>query len=329
MVADAERFAGTLADGQSIDIHERMMQLTLVVVARTLFGAQIEGQVHQIGAAMTTSVRMFRRALMPWGMLLARLPLPSNIRFARGRRLLFDTIQRMIDQKRADGSDRDDFLSILLRARDVEGDGTGMSDQQLRDEAITIFTAGHETTANALTFTWWLLGKHPEVARRFHAELDQVLAGRTPTAADVPNLPYTRQVLSESMRLYPPVWTIGRRAIAPFRAGQYDLPAGTVVLMSQWVMHHDQRYWPEPMKFDPDRWRPDAKTDRPRYAYFPFSFGPRSCIGEAFAWMEATLLLATIGQKWRFEPAGAELELEPTITLRPKGALNMIARRRI
>jgi cytochrome P450 len=329
MVQEAARVRDWWVDGQVIDIHEQMMELTLAIAGRTLFGADVQKQVHEIGQAMSISVGMFTRAMMPWAPILNRLPLPSNFRFRRAQRLLFDTIDGIIQQRRRAGSNNGDFLSMLLAARDTEGDGTGMSDQQLRDEAITIFTAGHETTANALTYTWHLLARHPEVAQKMANEVDEVVGSRLPTADDVPKLKSTRMVLSESMRLYPPVWAIGRKAVEPWSAGGYEFAPGTVVLMSQWVMHHDERFWPDPLRFDPQRWANAASSDRPRLAYFPFSLGPRGCIGENFAWLEAILVLATIAKSWSLHEADhTELKLRPTITLRPAHPLRMLTRRR-
>jgi cytochrome P450 len=329
MVQEAARVADSWGDGQVIDIHEQMMELTLAIAGRTLFGADVQKQVHEIGAAMSVSVGMFTRAMMPWAPLLNRLPLPSNMRFRRAQKLLFGTIDQIIQERRRDGGSNGDFLSMLLAARDVEGDGGGMSDQQLRDEAITIFTAGHETTANALTYTWHLLAKHPKVAEKLAAEVNEVLGSRLPAADDVPKLKYTRMVLSEAMRLYPPVWAIGRSAIEPWSAGGYDFPAGTVVLMSQWVMHRDPRFWPDPLRFDPERWANATSPERPRLAYFPFSRGQRGCIGESFAWLEGILVLATIAQRWSlYEADHRELALKPTITLRPAHPLRMLTRRR-
>jgi cytochrome P450 len=330
MVQETTRLRDSWTDGQTIDIHEQMMELTLAIAGRTFFGADVQKQVHEIGRAMSISVAMFMRALMPWAPILNRLPLPSNRRFLRAQNLLFDTIDQMIQQRRRGGSALgDDFLSMLLKARDVEGDGGGMSDQQLRDEAITIFTAGHETTANALTYTWHLLATHSEVADQLVAEVDQVIGSRTPTADDVPKLKFTRMVLSESMRLLPPVWAIGRRVIRPVTFGPYEIPAGNVLLMSQWVMHRDPRYWPDPLRFDPQRWNTLQPPDRPRLAYFPFSIGPRGCIGESFAWLEAILVLATIAQKWSlYEPHHKPLKLNPSITLRPAHPLPMQIRAR-
>ena len=201
-----------------------------------------------------------------------------------------------------------------------------MSDAQIRDEALTIFLAGHETTANAMSWTWHALGGAPDVEARLHAELDTVLNGRTPTVEDVPKLEWTRAVIAESMRLWPPAWTMGRRAFEPHTIDGHVIEKRALVLMSQYVVHRDPRWWPEPDAFKPERWLQPA-GDRPKYAYFPFGGGTRLCIGESFAWTEAILLLATIAQQWRFTPAGDPPVPEPRITLRPKG-LSMVAQRR-
>jgi cytochrome P450 len=205
-----------------------------------------------------------------------------------------------------------------------------MTDRQLHDEIMTLFLAGHETTANALSWTWLQLGQHPEVEEKLGEELRRVLAGRAPTAADLSRLTYTDMVLREAMRLYPPVWVIGRRALAPFRMGEYELPAETNVLMSQLITHRDARYFPEPERFDPDRWRPSDPryVALPRFAYFPFGGGPRVCVGAGFAMMEAVLLLATIAQKFRLTLVpGQNVKYLPSVTLRPKSGIRMIAER--
>jgi cytochrome P450 len=324
MVEYAGRMGRAWRDGQVLDAHEQMMQLTLEVVSKTLFDAEVASEVSAIGAAMDVSVRMFTRAMMPFGWVLNFLPLASNLRFWRARAFLNRVIAGFVRQRRESGVDRGDLLSMLLRATDAEGDGAGMSDKLLRDECITLFSAGHETTANALTFTWYLLARHPEVEAKLHAELAEVLAGgRPPTVEDVPRLTYTRAVLSESMRLYPPAWAIGREVATACEIGGYPLRRGTVVLVSQWVTHRDERFWPQASEFRPERWMAEG-DGRPRYAYFPFGGGTRSCIGESFAWMEATLILATLAQRWRMEltgEAGGELQVLPTITLRPRQAV--------
>jgi cytochrome P450 len=219
---------------------------------------------------------------------------------------------------------------MLLMAQDEEGDSGSMTDAQLRDEAMTLFVAGHETTANALTWTWYLLSEHPEVEAKLHEEIDSTLAGRLPTADDVARLPYTEMVFAEAMRLFPPAWTMGRRVLSDYQVGQYVVPAGSIVLLSQWVTHHDPRYYPEPFKFDPERWTAEAREARPKFAYFPFGGGPRVCIGEAFAWMEGALLIATIAQQWKMRLApGHRVEPKPMITLRPKYGMRMVIERRM
>jgi cytochrome P450 len=200
-----------------------------------------------------------------------------------------------------------------------------MSDAQLRDEAMTLFLAGHETTANALTWAWYLLSQNPEAESRLHAELDEVLEGRPPTVADMPRLRYTEAVFAEAMRLYPPAWAVGRQALEDFPLGDFVVPAKAKVLMSQWVMHRDARFWPEPERFEPGRWTPEAKAARPKFAYFPFGGGARVCIGEPFAWMEGTLLLAAIAQRWRLRLSpDARPVPQALITLRPRYGMPMV-----
>jgi cytochrome P450 len=237
-------------------------------------------------------------------------------------------IDAMIARRRADGTaaGRDDLLSLLLRAR--EGDA-GMSDAQVRDEALTLFLAGHETTANALAWTWWWLDRTPEAEAALHAELDEVLGERVPTVEDLPRLPMTEAVLSESIRLRPPAWAIGRRAIAEHAAGAVTIPRGAVVVVSPWLLHHDDRWWPDPTSFRLDRWTPEAKAGRPRGSYLPFGAGPRVCIGEPFAWMEGVLVLATIARRWRLRLAqDRPVEMQAVVTLRPRAGIRMTPERR-
>jgi len=312
--------------GAATDVHAEMMALTLAIVGKTLFDADVEHEAGEIGAALTTTFASFHFGFfLPFGELLERLPVPPTLRFRRARARLDATIYRLIEERRHSGTDHGDLLSMLLLAQDTEGDGGGMTDVQLRDEAMTIFLAGHETTANALTWTWYLLSCHPETEARFHAEVDSALGGRLPTADDLGALPYTRRVLAESMRLYPPAWILGRRALAPFEANGYTIPARAIVLMCQYVMHRDARWFPEPDRFDPERWTPERQAARPKFAYFPFGGGPRVCIGEQFAWMEGIIGLATIAQRWRLRLVpGHPVALQPIITLRPKFGMRMI-----
>lgn len=315
--------------GEELDIWQEMMRLTLAIVGKTLFDADVEAEAPQIGAALTEIMQLFERVSNPFAGLLEKLPLPSNFRFLKAKQRLDSTIYRIINERRASGEDRGDLLSMLLLAQDEEGDGGSMTDLQLRDEAMTLFVAGHETTANALTWTWYLLSQHPEIEAKLHSEIDAVLAGRLPTADDVARLRYTEMVFAESMRLYPPAWTMGRRVLADYEVSGYVLPANSIVLVSQWVMHHDPRYFPDPFKFDPERWTVEAREARPKFSYFPFGGGPRVCIGEQFAWMEGALLIATIAQQWRMRLASNQIvEPRAMITLRPKHGMRMVVEAR-
>jgi cytochrome P450 len=328
MVEYADRARSSWSDGSSVALHDQMMRLTLAIVAKTLFSADVEKESAEIGEALTTTFDAFNLGILPFSELLEKLPLPYIKRFEAARARLDKTIYRIIDEHRATGEDTGDLLSMLLLAQDTEGDGSGMTDLQVRDEAMTIFLAGHETTANALSWTWYLLSQHPEIESRFHREVD-ALGGRLPQPDDLANLPYTRMILAESMRLYPPAWAVGRRAINEFEAGGYSIPARSMVLMSQYITHRDPRFHPDPERFDPERWLPEMATMRPKFSYFPFGGGTRVCIGEQFAWMEGILILATIAQKWRFRYLGsAPPDVDPKITLRPAGGLSMRFERR-
>ncbi|MDP9380731.1 MAG: cytochrome P450 [Chloroflexota bacterium] len=328
MAAHAARMRAAWREGITLDISREMSRLTLGVVAETLFGSHMEREADQVRKALTSAMGWFDLLLVPYAHMLLRLPLPASRRFHRAHAHLDRVIYGLIeDARRREDRDCSDLLTMLLHSQE---EGVGMTDAQLRDEALTIFLAGHETVANALTWTWYLLSQHPEVEMALHDELDTVLGGRLPTSSDVPSLPYTRMVLSESMRLYPPAWGVGRRAMEEYEVGGYRLPAGTVVVMSQWVTHRDPRWYPEPEKFDPARWTPEEEARRPRYSYFPFGGGPRQCIGEGFAWMEGVLLLATLAQQWKLRLAPAhKVETQPLITLRPKYGMRMTLERRV
>jgi cytochrome P450 len=319
MVEYAERAAREWHDGQTLDIAQEMTRLTLAIVGKTLFDADVDDDAREVREALTEMMELFGYLMLPYAELIERLPLPARYRFQRARARLDAVIYRIIHERRQGGADRGDLLSMLLLAQDDEGDGRGMSDEQLRDEAMTIFLAGHETTANALTWTWYLLSQSAEVESKLHAELDAVLEGaRRPTTEDLARLPYTEMVVNEAMRLYPPAWGVGRLAIEEHEVGGYLIPKGALVLVSQFVMHRDARYFPDPERFDPERWTPEARAARPQFSYFPFGGGPRRCIGEGFAQMEAALLLAAIARRWRMRLApGHKVEMKPRITLRP------------
>jgi cytochrome P450 len=272
-------------------------------------------------------MELFQMLMLPYSEYLEKLPLPATRRFERARARLDAVIYRIIEARRRDGQDHGDLLSMLMAAQDVEGDGGGMSDEQLRDELMTLFLAGHETTANALTWTFYLLAQHPEVEAKLHAEVDEVVGdSEQPSVADHARLRYCEMVVAEAMRLYPPAWAVGRMTITDYHVRDYVVPAGALVLMSQYVMQRDPRFFPDPERFDPQRWTPAAREARPAYAYFPFGGGPRRCIGEAFAWMEAVLLVATIARRWRLALVpGQTVTPLPRITLRPKMGVQMIA----
>ena len=309
-------------DGALLDANRAMMLVTLDIVAATLFGASVGNDGSGIGNAMDDVFASFTLGYGPLTPLFDILPSARRRRFMAGKQLLDSTIDRIIAQRRASGEDTGDLLSMLLHATDTEGDGGSMSDTQLRDEAITIFIAGHETTANALTWTWLLLARNPDAERRLHEEVDRVLGDRLGTMEDLAQLPYTRAVVAESMRLYPPAYVVGRRAMEPYTVGGYDFPARTLFLAPQFIVHRDPRWWPQPDRFLPERWLDAAATAaRPKMAYFPFGAGTRICVGEQFAWMEAILVLATLARRWRVHVPGPDPELEPIITLRPKGGL--------
>jgi cytochrome P450 len=314
-------------NGESREIHDEMMRLTLAIIGQTMFSADVETEAAEIGEALTTVLAMFNLLFVPFSEWLEKLPLPAMKRFEKARDRLDKTIYKMIAERRASAEDRGDLLAMLLLAQD---EGSGMTDVQVRDEAMTLFLAGHETTANALTWTWYLLSQHPEIEARFHDEIDRELSGRAPTFDDLPRLNYTERVFAESMRLYPPAWAIGRRAKSEHQLGDYLVPAQSIVLMSPYAMHRNPDYWPEPERFDPDRFLPEAVASRPKFAYFPFGGGARVCIGERFAWMEGILVMAAIAQKWRLRlDANHPIDHQALITLRVRGDLNMRVEKRI
>jgi cytochrome P450 len=321
MVECAARTSARWHDAETRDIAEEMMRLTLAIVGKTLFDADVEQDADEVGAALTDVMELFGYLMLPYSELLEKLPLrlPPVVRFQRARARLDAIIYRIIDERRRSPVDRGDLLSMLLIAEDEEEAGARMSNEQVRDEVMTLFLAGHETTANLLSWTWYLLSQHAEVEAKLHAELDAVLeGGRLPVIEDLPALRYTEMVVAETMRLYPPAWTVGRLAIEEHEVGGYRIPKGALVLLSQYVTHRDPRFFPDPARFDPERFTPEAKESRPPFAYFPFGGGVRRCIGEGFAWMEATLLVATLARRWRMRLApGHTVETSPRITLRP------------
>ena len=331
MAQRALQWSEARAEGESIDLAQQMNRLTLAVVAETLFGSQVDAEANKVAESLTTIIANFNRMLLPWWKLMRRLPTAANRRLQQAQQQLDETIYRLIAQRRHDSHDYGDLLSMLLAAEDAENPKLRLSDSEIRDQAMTLFIAGHETTANALTWTWHLLARHESARVRMKAEIDSVLVGgRSPELEDMPRLPFTTAVFSESMRLFPPVWVIGRRALRDIKIGDYEVPRRTIVLASQYVLHRDPRYWPQAEEFLPERWLDEAAQEaRPKYAYFPFGGGPRVCVGESFAWAEGVLMLAVMAQNWRLEEAlpGKPVELHPSVTLRPKHGLNMIVRK--
>jgi cytochrome P450 len=334
MVEYADRMANDWDDGDIRNIDKEMMHLTLQIVGKTLFNAEVGEEANEIGSAMTTMVELFNFLLLPFSEWLEKLPFPQSIRFKRARKTLDRVMYGIINERRRSGEDAGDLLSMLLMAQD-EDDGMAMTDEQVRDEALTLFLAGHETTANALTWTWYLLSQNPGAEAKLHAELDRVLtrpgtSSRLPTINDIPQLKYTEAVFAESMRLYPPAWAIGRNVAVEHKFDGYTAAVGTLILTSPFVMHRDARFWEKPDIFIPERWQTiTAKEAGQRNIYFPFGGGVRRCIGESFAWTEGILLLATIARKWELSLASNQkIGLQPQITLRPKFGMRMICRKR-
>lgn len=324
MVHYAEKMADEWSDGEERDIDREMMRLTLAVVGKTLFNADVEGEAENVGHAMNELVARFNMLLMPYSEIIFKLPIPPVLRFRKARKQLDDLVFSIIDERRRSGEDRGDLLSMLLLAQDEE-DGLGMSDQQLRDEFMTLFLAGHETTANALTWTFHLLSQNPDAEAKLHRELDEVLGDGPLTPESYGRLRYTESVFAESMRLFPPAWIIGRSVIEDHSFNGFEIPTGSLVLTSQYVLHRDGRFWDRADEFVPERWEQQSvKEAGQKFVYFPFSRGVRSCIGEGFAWMEGVLLLAALCRKWSLRTVPDQaIALEPLITLRPKFGMRM------
>jgi cytochrome P450 len=324
MIESGETMAESWNGGELRDIDKEMMRLTLWIVGKTLFSADVQSDAMQVGEAMTTIVSMFNFMLLPFSEVLERLPLPPVKKLKNARKTLDEVIYKIINERRASGKDFGDLLSMLLLAQDEETGGS-MTDKQVRDECLTLFLAGHETTANALTWTFYQLSQNPAAEAKFHAELDAVLGGKALTPEDYPRLKYTEAVLAESMRLFPPAWTVGRLAVEDHEFNGYPIAKKSLVLASQLVMHRDPRYWENAEEFIPERWETlSIKEAGNKFIYFPFSKGVRSCIGEGFAWMEGVLLLAILGRKWRLRLApGQKIGLQAMVTLRPKYGMKM------
>ncbi|MET0593121.1 MAG: cytochrome P450 [Polyangiaceae bacterium] len=332
-------YAGTMAsyteaaqalwkEGEMLDASEAMMRLTLAIAGKTMFNADLEKEARDVGEAVTIANRSAIELIssvfpfqLPW-------PTERSRRSQKALDLLDRTVYRMISDRRASGEDPGDVLSMLLAAEE-EGSGTKMTDTEVRDETMTLFLAGHETTAVALAWALHLLSRHPDVYARLQREVDTVLAGRSPTLEDMPRLPYAMQVFKETMRLYPPAYIVGRMAMRDVMLGSHRIPKGITVFVNIYGMHHRAKFFSHPDRFDPDRFRPEAEKDMVRSSYLPFGGGPRVCIGNQFALLEGQIVLATLAQRITFEPGSTrEIQTEPLITLRPKNGVPLIVRRR-
>lgn len=322
MVDYTKRLMASWQDGETRDMHRGMMRLTLEIVVRCLFSADVSHDVDNVGATLAAMVKPFAsQATLKW-ILNNRLPTPEHVRFHRLARKIDNVVYRIIAERRASGKDEGDLLSMLLAAHDE--DGSGMNDQQLRDEVMTLFLAGHETTALTLAWSWYLLGQNPEAEKKFHTEIDAVVGDRDVTFADLSRLKYTEQIVKESMRLYPPAYGLGREAIRDCEIGGFYVPPGTQVFMFQWATHRDPRFFDEPLRFNPERWTTEFESQLPKYAYYPFGAGPRVCVGASFAMMEMILVLATIGRRFRLELDRTHpVEVYPAMSLRPKDGVKV------
>ena len=328
MVAYAKRMIAAWHDGELRDIHLDMMRLGVEIVAKALFNVEITAETDRVSVALNMVMELSSGGRMLLPPVLRLIPTPSNLRFRRAARELDNVVYALIRRRRAIGQTGDDLLYALLQTRNE--DGKSMSDEQLRDEVMTLLLAGHETTAVSLSWVWYLLAENPVVEKRLWSELQRVLNGRTPGIQDLAELPYTQRVVKEAMRLYPPAWAIVRNSVEDCEIGGYRVPAGATIMMSQWVTHRDPRYYEDPERFSPDRWLEEPRKGTPTFAYFPFGGGPRTCIGASFAMMEAVLVLATIAQKYQIRVApDCPVEPKPTITLRPKHGIKVVLSRRL
>ena len=318
----SEDAALTWQDGELRDVHQDMMELTLRIVAKVLFGVEVGEQTQRVSHALNLLMKHSSGVRMILPPIIRLAPLPTLIRMRRAIGRLDETVYAIIRQRRASGKDTGDLLSMLIAARDE--DGTQMSDRQLRDEVMTFLLAGYETTALALSWMWYMLSENPEQEERLHQELSYTLNGGVPGFGDLSRLRFAEAVVKETMRLYPPAWSVAREAARDVEIAGYRIPAGSNVVLSQWIMHRDSRYFADPHKFDPSRWLNGSTQRLPRYAYFPFGGGPRLCIGASFATLEAILVLSTLAQKFRFRLVpGHPVEPVPSITLRPKFGIRM------
>ncbi|MEO5825052.1 MAG: cytochrome P450 [Gemmatimonadales bacterium] len=322
----AERAHRTWRDGATVDMRDEMVRLAVAIAGKTMFHWEMDsGAAAGVQRALDDALSIFDRVTVPFAELLLKIPLPGTRRFLRARAHLDAAIYGLIESRRRDGQDHGDLLSMLLAAQDSEGDGGRMTDKQVRDEALTLFLTAFDTVSLTLTWTWYVLAQHPEVETALHAELDRVLGGRTPTVDDLAKLPYLRMVITETLRLYPPAWATAREVCEEFSVGGYTMPVGTLILMSQWVVQRDPRWFANPEACLPERWDHANDSRPPRFSYFPFGGGSRGCIGQNYGLQEAALIMATMVQHWHVRlVAEKPVVLQPLINLRPRDGMPMI-----
>ncbi len=316
-------------DSQQVNIVREMKRLTLAITSQLVFNTKTDSEADEISEAMKLVISHFAPFGSPLGSLLAKLPMSRIRRIHAAQATLDGIVRRLIAERRQSGEEQDDILSMLVSVLHNPDTDLQTNDLRIRDEAVTFFLAGFETLSTALAWTWYLLAQNPAVQAELHAEFDTVLGSRMPSLADLPQLRYTKMVFAEAMRMYPPIWVLPRYLIKDFATGCYVMPAGSIVIISQYLMHRDPRYFPDPSRFDPQRWTPEAKARRPQYSYFPFGGGPRGCLGEGLAWTQGLLLIALLAQRWRMKPLPARpMELQLGITLQPKHEIMLQLERR-
>lgn len=316
-------------EGMTVDVLSEMVEMSIEIAGKTMFSIDIKEEVPDITKSLENIIPLFGRITLPFSEYLIKLPLPSTYRFYKARAQLDNIIYNIINARKKSRLDNGDLLSLLLNAQDQIDANNSMTDQQIRDQALTLFLTGFDTTSLALSWTWYLLSQNPEAEYKLHIELDNVLNGRLPTIDDVPNLVYTKMVFAESMRIYPPIYVIARQAIEEFSISDYVVPAGTIVLTSPYLIHHDERFHHNPEQFNPNRWNNKNAYQQSRFDYFPFSRGARSCIGQHYAWLEGVLVLASIAQNWKLKSiSNKPIEFEQVINLRPKNGIKMKLSRR-
>ncbi|MDN3667767.1 cytochrome P450 [Echinicola jeungdonensis] len=320
----ASRLMNGWKNGTSVDIFKEMVRMSTGIAGKTMFGVDLEEEAAEINQEFESIMDIFGRVTLPFAEYLLKLPLPGSIRFFKAKSRLDKIIYKIIEERRKTKLDKGDLLSLLLLAQETNKKDRGISNEEIRDEALTLLLTAFDTTSLALTWTWYLLSQNPLAEEELHEEVDQVLQGRQPTLDDYPKLKFTKMVFTEAMRLYPPIYVIVREARSNLTIGDYFIPKGTIVLMSPYLIHHDSRFHKDPMKFNPQSWAPSTNRQKSKYEYFPFSEGPRSCIGQHYAWLEGVMVIASISQFWRLKLVPDQVvEMAQLLNLRPKNGILM------